>query len=124
MTPAPCVPYAVDDETFSAWVSEVHEHVRERNLLNRFKARWLNLCAVSAFNAWCAFVDARYRTRQLMQLTLTRLSNASLLRALASWRTAARSGTCSEGGRGGTRPVVGRVSRPRVSTMHRCRRRL
>ena len=84
---------------FSAWASDVHEHVRKRNLLNRFKTRWLNLCAVSAFNAWCAYVGTLYRARQLMQLTLTRLYNVSLLRALASWRAATRSGGSAERGK-------------------------
>ena len=77
----------------------MHEHIRERNLLHRFKQRWLNLCAAAAFSAWCDLVDARRRTRQLMQLTITRLSNASLLRALASWRAVARS--VGRGARGG-----------------------
>ena len=86
-------------QTFSAWASDVHEHIRERNLLHRFKQRWLNLCAAAAFSAWCDLVDARRRTRQLMQLTITRLSNASLLRALASWRAVARS--VGRGARGG-----------------------
>ena len=104
--PAPLVPHAGNDEMFSAWASDVHEHVRKRNLLNRFKTRWLNLCAVSAFNAWCAYVDTRHRTRQLMQLTLTRLSNASLLRAFASWRAATRSVTSAGGGRRGIRPPI------------------
>ena len=85
---------------FSAWSSDVHEHVRKRNLLNRFKTRWLNMCAVSAFNAWCAYVEMRHCTRQLMQLMLKRLSNASLLRALASWRAATRSDTR------GIRPLI------------------
>ena len=86
---------------FSAWASEVHERVRERKVLNRFKTRWLNLCAASAFNAWCDYIDTCHRMRQLMQLTLTRLSNVSLLRALSSWRAVARSGESAGERRGG-----------------------